>query len=236
MGFAKGRTDCRAERDLLLQSFDDLIEELALARKYQEITIKADLYDIHQDSQMDLEEKKSASKEYLDTLEDINERSIRIRRIIMIGLYCVFESSLKDIADYYNVLVEKGDAQKLSNQRKNIKKDSGAKNGRNNKKSDPGVSDYLHNFYNGFEEEYPEIIDPNLRELRNYMVHSSAPQSRIELIDKFRESHPEFNLIRSGKKFYFKTDNGIKLVKNLLFNELDEIESIISHEVYPKYQ
>lgn len=82
--FTKGRSNIKAERDILFQGFRDQLKTMENALKLQETEIKAQLYDIISDLTIHDEEKNTLKKGLYETLENIEEQHIRIRRSIFI--------------------------------------------------------------------------------------------------------------------------------------------------------
>ena len=99
MSFGKGRTNCQVERDIFYESFKDSISILIKSQKEEETYIKAILYDISASQYLSKEEKVSESRTYEQLLADIEEKYIRIRRTVFIGIYSYWEISLKELQD-----------------------------------------------------------------------------------------------------------------------------------------
>ena len=96
MAIAKGRSDIKCERDFVKQGFDEQIGILKNDQLQQERRLKSQLDNIHSDSTIDNDEKFSIEKPLVEELQNIQERHLRIRRTIMIGLYAFWELSLRN--------------------------------------------------------------------------------------------------------------------------------------------
>ena len=97
MAIAKGLSINEAERCIVMQGFYEQLEIAQQSQYAQETSIKAKLYDIIEDNSLDEDEKQSLKKPLISELEEIENKHIRIRRSVLIGLYSFWEVSLKAI-------------------------------------------------------------------------------------------------------------------------------------------
>lgn len=214
MSFAKGRTNCEAERDMIVQGFNDLLQVLKQAQKQKEIGIKSEVYDIITDQSISEEEKYTQKKPFYDLLSESEETNIRIRRTILIGLFSFWELSLKGIFDYYNIDVE---AAKLNNSQK--KKQS--------KDKTPRLSenDYLNAIFKTERPKEVGFISSTIKELRNYMTHGSADDDRKAVIDSLISSHPEFCVSKTQDGYFINSYDGLDHILNIIIEGLCSVEA-----------
>lgn len=177
MTIAKGRTNCEAERDTMVQGFHELLKVLKHAKSQTEIQAKAALYDIANDKSLSNEERWSQMRPFNEMLSEQEESDIRIRRTILIGLFSFWELSLKDLCEYYKINVTKA---------KNVKKESNSK-----KRSNFSENDYLNAIFPSTRPENIGLISSQIKELRHYMTHGSGGEDRQAIIDNLITSHPD---------------------------------------------
>ena len=97
MTIAKGISNNQAERNVVMQGFYEQLEIAQQSQYEQEASLKVKLYDIIEDNKLSEEEKQSLKKPLTNELEEIENKHIRIRRSILIGLYSFWEVSLNNI-------------------------------------------------------------------------------------------------------------------------------------------
>lgn len=214
MSIAKGRTNCEAERDVIVQGFNDLLQVLKQAKNLKEIGIKSELYDIITNQSISEEEKYTQKKPFYDLLSESEETNIRIRRTILIGLFSFWELSLKGICDYYHIDVE---ATKLNNTQK--KKQS--------KDKTPRLSenDYLNAIFQAERPKEVGFISSTIKELRNYMTHGSADDDRKAVIDSLTSSHPEFCVSKTQDDYVIDSYDGLDHILNIIIEGLCSVEA-----------
>lgn len=204
--FAKGRSNIKAERDILFQGFRDQLKTMENALKLQETEIKAQLYDIISDLTIHDEEKNTLKKGLYETLENIEEQHIRIRRSIFIGLYSFWEISLKAICDTPSLTGNTFKPQEKSDKTQSI------------------VRRYLNIIY---EEKIPStasLLNGPIRELRNYMVHGTLCKNQKNTLEKFVVEYPKFCVQISCKDYIFNNYAGLFTLLNIISEELDNAE------------
>ena len=200
----KGRSDCEAERDTIVQGFTDLLRVLKDAKNRAEEHIKAALYDIIQDGTLSDEERLAQMNEYNNLLSEQEETDIRIRRTILIGMFSFWEISLKNICDYYKIAVKKANIRKTSNQSKS------------DKEPNYNVSDYSAAIFQSDIPEIIKLINNEIKELRNYMTHGSADAERMAIVDNLIAGHPEFGIIKTANHYYVASYDGLDNILNIL--------------------
>ena len=210
MTITKGRTNCQSERDLVLQGFSEQLQILENSQIEQENVFKARLYDIITDYSISEDEKSSLKYPWSNELQELEERHIRIRRSVLIGLYSFWEVSLMEIVRSIipNYIEE---LKIISKKTRNF-----------------GARDYVKLIYGANAPKSIELINYNICELRNYMVHGSMNESRKSLIDELRRLHPEFCIVSQCKESYICSYNGLKALLGLLSKELEAAETKIS--------
>ena len=208
MTIAKGRTNSQAERDLVLLGFSEQLQILETSQIEQENVFKARLYDIITDYSISENEKSSLKHPWSNELQELEERHIRIRRSVFIGLYSFWEVSLMDIANTHIPMMVDNDCK--SKKSKNF-----------------GASDYLELIYGGELPSTVNLIDKNIRELRNYLVHGTLAEKRESLINDLANSHPEFHIREICKNYFIDSYKGVYEMLNLFSKELDSAESQI---------
>lgn len=215
MTVAKGLTNSQDERNTTISGFNDLIQVVADAKLKNEAFIKARLYDIIINSEDSYEEKKSQSNPLENSLSKIEETNIRIRRVILIGLYSFWEISLKELCDYYNIQLKKEPHNQINEGNKRINaKTSHAK---------LGASDYLYSLLDEVISYKTELINNNIRELRNYFTHGTLNEKRKVAINYLIVNHPEFG-VRNSSEPYLSSYEGLKNIKELIESSLNKIE------------
>lgn len=199
MTIAKGRTDCESEREIIVQGFNDLLRVLNEAKKQTEEHAKSALYDILKDNTLSEEERRLQMKPFNDLLSEQEETDIRIRRNILIGLFAFWELSLKNICGYYRIDVE-------------ASKEPKSKNDKPRKGERTYVNDYINAIFHFGRPDIVELINTEIRELRNYMTHGSADEKRRGIIDKLMELHPEYCIAKNCGDYHISTYNGLDCI------------------------
>lgn len=209
MSFAKGRTNCEAERDVIVQGFNDLLQVLKQAKNQKEIGIKSELYDIITNQSISEEEKYTQKKPFDDLLSESEEFDKRIRRTILIGLFSFWELSLKGICDYYKIDVETA---KLNNSQKE----------KHPKNKTPRISenDYLNAIFKAERPKEVSVISSTIKELRHYMTHGSADDDRKAVIDSLISSHPEFSVSKTQDGYFINSYDGLDHILNKIIEGL----------------
>lgn len=212
MTIAKGRTNCKAERDLVFQGFTEQIQILEASQVEQENLLKARLYDVITDTSLSEEEKETQQLPWHTEFQELEEKHTRIRRSLFIGLYSFWEVSLLDIVNtHITDYLEK--LQSLSKESWH--------------KPYLGAKDYAKLIY---EEKIPEnthLINQNICEFRNYMVHGSSIEKRESYIKELSEKYPEFYIEAKLKSYFISDYNGLKSILSLFSRELDNAENKI---------
>lgn len=206
MTFAKGRTNCKAERDIIFQGFAEQVQILEKSQLEQENVFKAQLYDIIDDFSVSDEEKYSLKHPWLKELHELEERHTRIRRSVFIGLYSFWEISLMDIANTHIPSLV-----------------AAARNSKKSRKF--GATDYLKVMYNEGLTSLVKLIDNNIREFRNYMIHGSLTNKRKSLIQNLIETHKKFCIKGVCGDYFISDYKGILELLTLFATELDNAEN-----------
>lgn len=199
MTIAKGRTDCESEREIIVQGFNDLLRVLNEAKKQTEEHAKSALYDILKDNTLSEEERRLQMKPFNDLLSEQEETDIRIRRNILIGLFAFWELSLKNICEYYRIDV-------------GASKEPKSQNDKSLKGERTYVNDYINAIFRFGRPDIVELINTEIRELRNYMTHGSADEKRRGIIDKLMELHPEYCIAKNCGDYHISTYNGLDCI------------------------
>ena len=201
---AKGRSDCEAERDTIVQGFNDLLRVLKDAKNRTEEHAKAALYDIIHDESLSDEERRTEMKGYTDLLSEQEETDIKIRRTILIGLFSFWETSLRNICDYYKIAVKKANIRKTPNK---LKPD---------KEPIYNVTDYLTAIFHSNLPDTLELINSKIKELRNYMTHGSADAERMAIVDSLITDHPEFGIRKTANHYHIASYDGLDHILKVL--------------------
>lgn len=209
MTFAKGRTNCEAERDIIVQGYTDLLKVLKQAKLQKETGIKAELYDIICDSTISHEERQTQMRPFYEDLSEQEETNRRIRRSILIGLFSFWELSLKEVCEYYNLDTAGGKGTKP-------KKKS------ESQKDEPhyGENDYLKAIFHTNRPEKVELISSKIRELRNYMTHGTAGATRKVAIDTLISTHPEFCISKECGDYSIPSYDGLEQIMDTIKESL----------------
>ena len=208
MTIAEGRTICKAERDIVLQGFAEQLQILEDSQVEQENVFKAQLYDIITNYSISDDEKSSLMYPWSNELQELEERHIRSRRSVLIGLYSFWEVSLQDIANAH--IPTMVDYAHKTQKSKNF-----------------GASDYLKLIYGSKLPSSVNLIDNNIREFRNYLVHGTLTETRKSLINDLKEKHPEFCIKNVCKTYIVSNYKGLRALLGLFSRELDNAETKI---------
>lgn len=214
MIISKGRSNCEAERDLVIQGFCDLIEVSVNAKRLKEDSIKGRLYDIITDRTLSEEERLSLQHPLEDELAEQEEQDIRIRRSVLIGIYSFWELSLLEMVNHYNLPLKKAK-----------KKENGKK-----KEIKGSASDYLNSIFENPMPANMQMIDSELKEFRNYMTHGSIGVDRKAVIDKMIANHSEFDICQTIEGYHLSSYNGLIAILNLLEEALEECELVAKNK------
>lgn len=210
MPIAKGRTNCEAEREVLIQGFVDLLDLVNKSKIDNEAHIKAQLYDINKDN-ISLEEKKTNAHPFLNLLSEIEEKNIRIRRTILIGIFSFWELSLKHLLEYHKIEVKKKEQRAIKP---------------NKEKKTPifNSTDYLYTIFDKDKPDEVCLINDYIREFRNFMTHGGGDDNRFNIIASLQAQHPEFHIEGKKTEFYIGEYSGLKEILIHVVNALDITE------------
>lgn len=218
MSFAKGRSDCEAERDIIARGFVDMLDLLSKEESNTKDYFKARLYDLETDKNLSDEERQTYSSPLFTQMYDVDDKHDRIRRTILMGLYSFWETSLLNICEY-------GDATERDSPKKRLSVDNNIKH-TSKKNCECGCAIYLQEIYK--EEQLPEfarLIKDYIRELRNYITHGTANEERKRTISELSKSHPEFG-IKAGCncKCHLSTYKGLEEILTVIKSALNQAE------------
>lgn len=215
MTIAKGKSNIKSERDLVIIGIDEQIGILKNNQTQREEPIITQLVNIQSDSTIDIEEKNSIKRPLLEELQDIQENHIRIRRTILIGMYTFWELSLQSILDLKNAKFN----------------DSGKKNDTTQNKQRSIVWNYLNAIYEGNIPATALDIDDTVRVLRNHMVHGKLTKVQVEQLKDFSKCHPELHLTVSNEGCNFLNYDGLFNLLDIISSELNNAELQICNVV-----
>lgn len=201
MAIAKGRTNREAERDMIIQELRDLINVVKQSKEQNDEKIKAQLYDIVSEVSISEEELQTRKSPLIDVLSEIEETHIRIRHIILIGIFSFWELSIKDILQIHDLTTT--NKSKKSNLRKCI-----------------------NSIYGDVLPEKISIMDGGLRELRNYYTHGDLKKNKDLIIQNLIKHHPEFGITKSCSGYYLNSYSGVEAILNFVIEALHDAESI----------
>lgn len=203
MGIGKVRSNCEAERDIIVQGFKDSLRVLKQAKNQIEIEAKASLYDIINDKTLSDEERYDQEKPFYEMLSEQEETDIRIRRTLLIGMFSFWELSLKEICEFYklDLATENGIEQNKKQRNGNEQK---------NKKPHYNYNDYANAIFQSERPEIVNLINSEIKELRNYMTHGTAKADRIADIENLMNSHPEFCIGKACPNYFFTSYDGLE--------------------------
>lgn len=219
MSFAKGRSECEAERDIIAQGFTDMLELLSKEETETKDYFKARLYDLETDKELPREERQSYSSPLFAQMYYVDDKHDRIRRTILIGLYSFWETSLLNLCEHNNA-IERALKETILNVNKHQDNTTKKENGKR------GSIPYLQKIYGG--EQLPEpmrLIKDYIRELRNFIVHGTANEERKRTINELSKSHPEFGIkIDCSCKYRLSTYKGIEEILTVIKSALNQAE------------
>lgn len=184
--------------------------EIAQQSQYeQEASIKVKLYDIIEDNELSEEEKQSLKKPLTNELEEIENKHIRIRRSILIGLYSFWEVSLNNILSSQSSAFQHPDNE--PQQKDGMSKKSKAWK-------------YLKQIYGENIPDTSLLINSAIRVCRNYMVHGQLSSSQEKVIKSLEVSNPEFCISITGGNCVIMSYTGLRKLLEFITNELDNAE------------
>lgn len=209
MAIAKGLSNNQAERNVVMQGFYEQLEIAQQSQYAQEASIKVKLYDIIEDNELGEEEKQSLKKPLINELEEIENRHIRIRRSILIGLYSFWEVSLNDILSslpsvFHHPNNEPQQKDRISQKSK--------------------AWEYLNQIYGENIPDTSLLINGAIRKCRNYMVHGQLSSSQEKVIKSLEMSNPEFCISVIGGNCVVMSYTGLRQLLEFISNELDNAE------------
>lgn len=197
MVFAKGRTNCTFQRDLIKEGFYDLLNALQELHDQMERHIKKDADNVISGNSLSEEEKVSLTRPFIEVLSNIEEKHIKIRNTILIGLYSFWESSLKDISNYYSLCITPTKKRALKSKHNSTYL------------SRYYANDYLKVIFHDVSPKEVNTISEKIKELRNYITHDSTNENRERIINELILSHPEYHLCHSSNGYYFDSYEGL---------------------------
>lgn len=205
MAFAKGRTNCEAERDIIVQGYTDLLKVLNHAKHQKETGIKAELYDIIIDTAISDEERQTQMSPFYEVLSEQEETDRRIRRSILIGLFSFWELSLKEVCEYYKLDVA-------------VAKDPKPKKNNKSQNNEPhyGESDYLKAIFHTERPDKVDVISSKIKELRHYMTHGTDGVARKLAIENLMSTHPEFCISKEGGDYFITSYHGLEQILTII--------------------
>lgn len=209
MAIAKGLSNNQAERNVVMQGFYEQLEIAQQSQYEQEASIKAKLYDIIEDNELSEEEKQSLKKPLTNELDEIENKHIRIRRSILIGLYSFWEVSLNNILSSQSSVFQHPNNE--PSQKDRISKKS-------------KVWKYLKQIYGENIPDTSLLINGAIRECRNYMVHGQLSSSQEKVIKSLKVSNPEFCISITGGNCVIMSYTGLRQLLEFITNELDNAE------------
>lgn len=219
MSFAKGRSECEVERDIIAQGFADMLDLLSKNESDTKDYFKARLYDIETDKYLSNEEKQSDSSSLFTQMYYVDDKHDRIRRPILIGLYSFWETSLLNLCEHNNAIERTFKENHLNGDKhrgNTTKKENGKR----------GSIPFLQEIYGG--EQLPEpvrLIKDYIRELRNYIVHGTANEERKRTIDELSKSHPEFGIeVGCNCEYHLSSYKGLEEILIVIKSALDQAE------------
>lgn len=215
MTFAKGRTDCETEREIITQGFKELLETLKQVKYQKSVRIKADLFDVITDCSLSNEERLTKESPLYCALAERDEMDIRIRRTILIGMFSFWELSLKNICEYYKIGIS----------RKNKNQDRNAPQYNKEKESFFSENDYLNAIYASQRPKIISLISSEIKELRNYMTHGTANSNRKAVITNLIDKFPDFCIRESDDGFYIYSYSGLEKILDKIIEGLKYVDS-----------
>lgn len=187
MGIGKTRSNCESERDTIEDGLSELLNVVAQVYNTEIDDFQAQLDSINDES-ISSEEKMSLLTPINQIILDIDERHLRIRQAVFIGIYSFWEQSLMAIGEYYKIKLEM---------------------------PRPYAKDIIVKIYGkNIPQESVQLMVNPIKEFRNSAIHGqhhnqSAPQDILTMKDVLR-LHPEFEILDSESGDYcFTTYNGL---------------------------
>lgn len=218
MTIAKGCTNRKAERDLILRGFCEQLQILKETQTQQESRLKARIYDIITDCVISEEEKRTLKEPWSHELEELEERNIRIRRTIFIGLYSFWEIALKDIVD------------SITNRKSVTDCNGKIKGSTKHAKNTPKAHCYLTTIYGDKIPPTVLLLDGPIRMIRNSVVHGQPQRSQKTDIESLIKSRPDFSIKADCGQYYFSDYEGLEVLMNTFAQELEQADNHASNQ------
>ena len=189
-----------------------MLNALIRAKKQTDIHAKASLYDILKDDSISDDERLTISKAFNDLLSDQEEKDIRIRQAILIGLFSFWEISLHDICEYYGIWPT-----------------TSSTSSKDKKPTKQSYKLYSYNYLNAiYSSKIPEssnLIESQIKELRNYMTHGCADSRRQAILDNLLTAYPEFHISSTNDTYYISDYAGLYNILKIISDELKDAEN-----------
>lgn len=209
MAIAKGQSDIKSERNFVILGFSEQIGVLKNAQFQKGIDLKAHLLDISSNSEIGNDERLTIGKPLIEELQNIEEQHIRIRRTVLIGLYSLWELSLRAIKDMKSVKIADAYSEVSKNRQRSI------------------AWNYLNAIYAGDIPLTALEIDDSVRILRNHFVHGDLSVDNLNHLKRFSEVYPDTNLRISNNSCYFSNYDGLLNLLNFISRELNDAEQAV---------
>lgn len=169
MTVATGRSNVRAEIDLMGESLKLMIK--SIESHFREIldSLKAQIFDVEHGNDTE-EEKSDICKPYFDALEEYEIQRFHARNKLVISIYSICEASLAGICNHYRVPLKRSPK---------------------NKMSQFYLTDYLYSIgvnYTDNNINSPNVVCEAIRPLRNYLTHCQENNEAASKIVKMLKS------------------------------------------------
>lgn len=146
-------------------------------------------------------------------LSEQEETDIRIRRTLLIGMFSFWELSLKEICEFYKLGIANDNGIEQNKKQRNG-------NEQKNKKPYYNYNDYANAIFQSERPEIVNLINSEIKELRNYMTHGTVKADKIADIENLMKSHPEFCICKNCSDFFITSYDGLENILKVLSDGL----------------
>lgn len=227
MAIAKGQSNVVTDINILQETLENIIS--STESKYQAIidSLKARIYDIEHNPSTDNEEIKNLSGPVYYELEDyVAQRDIS-RNKLVICIYSICEATLSNICEVFEISVIKEPRNDKSPKLCPVLNDREC-SVRSKKQSTVYLGDYLYTLNPNYKSDWIEakIVSSAIRNLRNYLTHSSDRKTRADKIVKELSTNGITSMSQIDGRIIIQDIQGVRQILHICYEMLIKAEQI----------
>lgn len=183
-------------------------------------SLKAELFDIERNQNIEQEERVSLASSIYSELERTISQRYTVRRNLLICIYSICETTLASICFDFNKKPNKCKMSKRNPQSGNI-----AQNVKEQKEK-YYLGDYLYSINCNYSKEWPDahIVNSAIRNLRNYLTHSRPDTIKADKIIESLSANHLGDISQQDGKILFNSTESIHIILNLCYGMLIKAE------------